>query len=163
MARVIITVDRASDLWGDHTTATDGYVKVFYNNILVQRSQVINNNNNPQWNMVIDLGSQDLSARHQLRFEVWDQDNNWDDDLLGSCTPILSAGVTQDLCPLQHGRLFYKWEVQCAPSLSGNLCTIYKASPMSQSLEKLYVSRHSRPIPKAILLDMGVFVNGTAH
>ncbi|XP_078125884.1 perforin-1-like [Sander vitreus] len=56
MARVIITVQRASGLWGDYITATDGYVKVSFNGQMVQRSPVIHNNNNPHWAMVVDLG-----------------------------------------------------------------------------------------------------------
>ncbi|XP_047428565.1 perforin-1-like [Mugil cephalus] len=159
MARVIVTVQRAADLWGDHSTATDGYVKVFFGREMVRRTHVIQNNNNPHWAIVEDLGPQDLSGGNKLRFEVWDQDNNWDDDLLGECEQVLSAGVKEDLCNLQHGRLYFKWEVKCAPSLSGKTCMEYKPTPMSQSLKKLYVSRHSHPIPKAILLEMGVFAN----
>ncbi|XP_076609030.1 perforin-1-like [Chaetodon auriga] len=162
MARVIITVQRASGLWGDHTTATDGYVKVSFNGMMVRRSPVIPNNNNPHWAMVVDLGPQDLSAGSKVRFEVWDEDNKWDDDLLGQCERELSAGVKEDLCNLQHGKLFYKWEVKCAPSLSGDSCMDYKPSPMSQSLQRLYVSRHAHPVPKAILLEMGVFVDETS-
>jgi len=162
MARVIITVQRASDLWGDHSTATDGYVKVSFNGLMVQRSAVINNNNYPHWNTVVDLGSQDVSSGKRVRFEVWDQDNNWDDDLLGACEKVLSAGVQEDLCNLQHGQLFYKLEVICAPSLSGDTCKDYKPSPMSRSLKSLYVSRHARRVPKAILLEMGVFVDETS-
>ncbi|XP_054463728.1 perforin-1.1 [Anoplopoma fimbria] len=159
MARVIITVQRGSGLWGDTTTATDGYVKVLFNGQMVRRSPVINNNNDPHWGMVVDLGSQDVSSSKKVRFEVWDQDNNWDDDLLGACDSVLSSGVKEDLCNLQHGKLFYKLEVTCAPSLSGETCKDYKPSPMSQSLKKLYVSRHAHPVPKAILLEMGVFVD----
>ncbi|XP_031174734.1 perforin-1-like [Sander lucioperca] len=162
MARVIITVQRASGLWGDYFTSTDGYVKVSLNGQMVQRSPVIHNNNYPRWAMVVDLGPQDLSAGSKVRFEVWDQDNNWDDDLLGKCEQALSAGVKEDLCNLHHGQLFYKWEVKCAPSLSGDLCKDYKPSPMSQSLKRMYVSRHAHPVPKAILLEMGVFVDETS-
>ncbi|XP_029294587.1 perforin-1-like isoform X2 [Cottoperca gobio] len=162
MARVIITVRRAAGLWGDHSTATDGYVKVFFSKQITRRTPVIYNNNYPHWATVFDLGTQDLSSGHKVRFEVWDQDNNWDDDLLGECEQVLSAGVKEDLCNLQHGQLFYKLEVKCAPSLSGGLCQDYKASPMSQSLKGLYVSRHAHPVPKAILLKMGVFVNETS-
>ncbi|XP_070837489.1 perforin-1-like [Chaetodon trifascialis] len=162
MARVIITVQRASGLWGDHTTATDGYVKVSFNGMMVRRSPVIPNNNNPHWAMVVDLGPQDLSAGSKVRFEVWDEDSKWDDDLLGQCEQELSAGVKEELCNLQHGKLFYKWEVKCAPSLSGDSCMDYKPSPMSQSLKRLYVSRHAHPVPKAILLEMGVFVDETS-
>uniref|UniRef100_A0A8C4GNW6 Perforin-1 n=1 Tax=Dicentrarchus labrax TaxID=13489 RepID=A0A8C4GNW6_DICLA len=161
MARVIVTVQRASGLWGDWFTSTDGYVKVFFNNKMVHRSPVIYNNNNPHWAMVADLGSEDLSAG-KLKFEVWDEDNKWDDDLLGQCEMVLSAGVKQDLCNLHHGKLFYKLEVKCAPSLSGSSCKDYKPTPMNQNLKKLYVSRHARRIPKAFLLQMGVFVDKTS-
>uniref|UniRef100_A0A3Q1FTP0 C2 domain-containing protein n=1 Tax=Acanthochromis polyacanthus TaxID=80966 RepID=A0A3Q1FTP0_9TELE len=97
MARVTITVKQASDLWGDHTTATDGYVKVFYGG-QDYRTNVIYNNNNPHWNMVVDLGTQDLSMANKVRFEVWDEDNKWDDDLLGECEQVLTAGVKEDVC-----------------------------------------------------------------
>ncbi|XP_044187249.1 perforin-1-like [Thunnus albacares] len=162
MARVIITVQHATGLWGDHTTATDGYVKVSFNGQMVRRSPVIYNNNNPHWNMIVDLGSRDVSAGPKVRFEMWDEDSGWDDDLLGECEQFAYVGVKTDLCNLQHGRLFYKVEVTCAPNLSGKSCTDYKPSPMSQSLKKLYVSRHAHPIPKAILSEMGVFVNETS-
>ncbi|XP_023269671.1 perforin-1-like, partial [Seriola lalandi dorsalis] len=158
MARVIITIQRASGLWGDWFTSTDGYVKVFINKQL-WRTPVIYNNNNPHWAMVMDVGSHDLSSGQKVRFEVWDEDNKWDDDLLGACERVLSTGVKEDFCNLNNGNLFYKLDVKCAPSLSGNSCTEYKPSPMSQSLKKLYVSRHAHPIPKAILLEMGVFVD----
>ncbi|XP_041831027.1 perforin-1-like isoform X2 [Melanotaenia boesemani] len=160
MARVVITVQRASDLWGDHTTATDGYVKMFFNGE-VQRTRVFHNQNDPDWNTVFDLGIQDLSSGNVVRFEVWDEDNTWDDDLLGECEKVLSAGVMEDVCNLQHGRLYYKWEVKCAPSLNGNTCMDYKPSPMSQNLKRFYVSRHAHPIPKSMLLQKGVFVNET--
>ncbi|XP_058508691.1 perforin-1-like [Solea solea] len=159
MARVIITVQRGFGLWGDTTTATDAYVKVFFNGKMLQQSRVINNHNNPHWGMVVDLQAQDLSSGQKVRFEVWDEDNKWDDDLLGECEQNLTPGVKEDVCALQHGRLFYKLEMTCAPSLTGNSCREYKPSPMSQSLSKLYVSRHAHPIPKDILLEMGVFVD----
>lgn len=94
-----------------------------------------------------------------MKFEVWDQDSGWDDNRLGTCNQVLTAGVKADLCSLNHGRLFYKWDVTCAPSLSGASCMDYKPSPMDQSLRNLYVSRHAHPIPKAMLREMGVFVN----
>uniref|UniRef100_A0A8C5EFW9 C2 domain-containing protein n=1 Tax=Gouania willdenowi TaxID=441366 RepID=A0A8C5EFW9_GOUWI len=154
VSRVIITVQRASGLWGDHTTKTDGYVKVFFNGKTVYRTPVILNNNDPNWGAVVDLGSQNLHSGNKVRFEVWDQDSNWDDDLLGACDPDLSAGTTEDMCVLSHGQLFYKLEVKCGPSLGGDLCTDYKSSPMSPSLSKLYVSRHAHRIPNTILRKM---------
>ena len=162
MARVIITVKRATGLWGDWFTSTDGYVKVFFNKEKERRTPVINNNNNPHWNTIFDLGSQDLSAGNKVRFEVWDQDSGWDDDKLGGCDQSLFTGLKEDVCNLKNGQFFFKVEVICAPSLSGQLCKDYKPSPISQSLQKLYVSRHAHPIPKEMLLEMGVFVNGTS-
>lgn len=159
MARVVITVQRAKDLWGDHTTATDGYVRVYFNGIMVHRSQMIANNNNPHWASEVDLGPQDVSGGKTVKFEVWDEDGKWDDDLLGTCVKDLTAGVKQEVCSLHHGRLFYALKVECAPSLDGPLCTNYKPSPMSLSLQSLYTSRHTHPIPKAVLSEMGVFVN----
>ena len=159
MAQVTVTVQRATGLWGDHYDSTDGFVRVSFDGKLMQESPVIWNNNNPHWAMVVPLGSQDLSSLPKLRIEVWDRDNNWDDDLLGECEKVLSAGVKAEVCQLQHGWLYYKWEVKCAPSLGGNTCSEYKASPMSPSLKQLYVSRHAHPLPKALLLEMGVFVD----
>ncbi|KAM9744865.1 uncharacterized protein ACNS7B_009378 [Menidia menidia] len=160
VARVVLTVQRGAGLWGDHTTATDGYVKVSFAGQLVQRTPVIQNSNDPHWGTIVDLGLQDVSANPIVRFEVWDQDSNWDDDLLGECQTALSAGGREDLCALQHGRLYYKWEVKCAPGLGGDQCTDYKPSPMGHSLRGLYTSRHAHPVPKAILLKMGVFLDG---
>ncbi|XP_075999269.1 perforin-1-like [Genypterus blacodes] len=158
MARVVIIVQWAKGLWGDHTTGTDGYVKVFFNGQVQRRTQVIYNNNDPHWGMTFDLGPQNLSAGKTVRFEVWDEDNKWDDDLLGECKRDLTAGVREDICALQHGQLYFKWEVTCAPSLRGVACMDYKPSPMSQSLKQAFTSRHSHPVPKAILVSMGVFV-----
>lgn len=158
MARVVVTVQRASDLWGDTTTSTDGFVKVSFEGQPVRQSPVINNNNNPHWNMVVNMGTLDLSLGSTVRFEVWDQDNNWDDDLLGECEKALTAGVKEDLCNLQHGQLYYKWEVTCAPSLGGDTCMNYRPSPISQDLQKVYVSRHTLPVPEAILKEKGVFL-----
>ncbi|XP_051797116.1 perforin-1-like isoform X1 [Acanthochromis polyacanthus] len=160
MAQVTITVQRASGLWGDYFSSTDGYVKVFLG---TQRqpllTPIIYKNNNPHWAYVFNLGSYDLSSGNKVRFEVWDRDSGWDDDLLGKCEQVLTVGSNLEVRDMNHGKLFYKWEVKCAPSLGGNSCMDYKPTPMSPSLKKLYVSRHAHPIPKAILLEMGVFVN----
>uniref|UniRef100_A0A8C6UMZ1 MACPF domain-containing protein n=1 Tax=Neogobius melanostomus TaxID=47308 RepID=A0A8C6UMZ1_9GOBI len=126
LARVIITVQRASGLWGDSTTATDGYVKVFRGETF-WRSIVVSNNNNPHFGYVID----------------------W----------VLTPGVKQDMCFLNHGQLFFKLDVVCAPSLGGNSCSDYKASPMSKTLEGWFRSRHAHPVPKALLQEWGVFMN----
>ncbi|KAF7660567.1 hypothetical protein LDENG_00279750 [Lucifuga dentata] len=150
MARVIITVQRGTNLWGDYVTATDGYMKVFFNGQMVRNSPVINNNNNPHWNMVVNLGIRDLSEGRHVRLEVWDQDHSWDDDLLGECQNFLAAGMKEEVCDLQYGRLYYKWAVRCAPSLTGETCKDYDPSPMKQSLKNMDVPRYSHPTPAAL-------------
>ncbi|XP_010872442.1 perforin-1-like [Esox lucius] len=160
IARVVITIQRGANLWGDHTTATDGYVKVSFAGQMIGRTPVISNNNDPHWAMTYDLGPVNLSTNKRLRLEVWDEDDKWNDDLLGECEKELTAGVNEDVCNLQHGQLFYKWEVVCAPSLGGSSCMEYMPSPMNSQLAKVYVSRHSRPIPRDMLVSMGVLVDG---
>ena len=92
---------------------------------------MIANNNDPHWGATFDLGDQDLSkaAGRSVRFEVWDQDNHWDDDLLGECVRELSPGAQEDVCNLQHGRLYIKWRVTCAPNLGGAACMDYESCP----------------------------------
>ncbi|KAI5610712.1 hypothetical protein C0J50_1451 [Silurus asotus] len=160
VARAKVTVLRAEGIWGDHTTGTDGYVKVFEkNNMLLGRTTVIYNNNNPHWVTTFDLGDVILTNYNPLKLETWDEDNKWDDDLLGTCSVPLKTGVWENFCNLNHGILYYKMEVTCAPSLAGPSCSDYVGSPMSFNLEKAYVSRHSRPIPQDMLREMGVVPN----
>lgn len=128
----------------------------------VGRTPVIANNNYPHWAMELDLGIHDLTVGNLVRFEVWDQDNHWDDDLLGACDKRVGSGSEQDVCGLQHGRLYFGWEVTCAPSLTGSSCTTYKPTPMSSSLAPFYTSRHAMPVPQGELLRMGVFLGGAA-
>ncbi|XP_067271739.1 perforin 1.9 [Pseudorasbora parva] len=160
LAQITVTVTRATGLWGDYFTQTDGYVKVLRNqNIFLGETPVIWNQNSPTWNWKFDLGSFVLSKFGGLRLEVWDRDNKWDDDLLGACNIQLTAGVKSNFCSLNHGLLYYRTAVACAPSLAGSLCADYVGSPMSSHLEKMYVSRHARPIPKDMLMKMGVLLD----
>ena len=164
-ARVVLVVQHASGLWGDYFTATDGFVKVTFGAEKIQRqTRVIANNNNPHWGETFDLGNQDLSnaAGRSVRFEVWDQDNHWDDDLLGECVRELSPGAHEDVCNLQHGRLYIKWTVTCTRHLSGATCMDYETTPISQHLQKVFVSRHSQRVPEAILKEYGVLGVGAS-
>ena len=158
VARVVITVQKATGLWADHFTATDGFVKLSFPGTEQRQTHVVMNNNNPVWGSVFDLGDLDLSAGRTLRLEVWDQDSGWDDDLLGNCEKQVGQGAVQEVCALQGGRLHYKWEVRCAPSLGGADCTQYVASPMNQQLQRAFVSRHSQRVPQALLEKKGVFL-----
>ncbi|XP_051988415.1 perforin-1-like [Xyrauchen texanus] len=160
LARVRVTIVRAEGLWGDHSSATDGYVKVFdKNNYQVGRTNMIVNSNSPRWTRTFDLGDIVLAENDKLRLEVWDEDNKWDDDLLGSCEVQIKAGQIENLCNLNHGVLFYKTEVTCGPSLSGPYCAKYVGSPMNFHLEKAYVSRNARPVPAEMLLNKGVLLD----
>ncbi|XP_076852676.1 perforin-1-like [Brachyhypopomus gauderio] len=160
IARVKVTVVRAAGLWGDQVTATDGYVKVIdKNNVMIGRTPVIYNSNSPYWDMAFDQGDVILTEHGSLKLEVWDEDNKWDDDLLGACTITIAAGKSENFCTLNHGLLYYKTEVVCGPSLAGPSCTDYVGSPMNLNLEKTYVSRHARPVPKNMLLELGVIVD----
>lgn len=151
---------KAQGLWGDHTTATDGYVKVFdKQNLLVGRTDVIMNNNSPYWSRTFDLGDVVLSENDKLRLEVWDEDSKWDDDLLGTCDVPTKQGLVENFCSLNHGVLYYKTEVTCAPSLSGPYCSKYVGSPMNFHLEKVYVSRNARPVPARMLMERGVLMD----
>ncbi|XP_050954487.1 perforin 1.9 [Labeo rohita] len=160
LAQITVTVKRATGLWGDYFTQTDGYVKVLRNHkFFLGETPVIWNQNSPTWNWKFDFGNYVLSQFGGLKLEVWDRDNKWDDDLLGACNIQLKAGVTKEICRLKHGLLYYETAVTCGPSLTGSSCTEYVGSPMSSHLEKMYVSRHARPIPKDLLVNMGVLLD----
>lgn len=62
VATLTIKVNRATGLWGDYFSKTDGYVKVFYG----QRGEttpVIWNNDFPQWNYEVRFGTVNLAKR----------------------------------------------------------------------------------------------------
>ncbi|XP_070779756.1 perforin-1.3 [Enoplosus armatus] len=128
VAQMNVTVVRAEGLWGDYSTKTDGYVKVFYGN-QGATTQVIWNNDFPYWNYLIRFETVNLSHRRPIRFEVWDRDHRWDDDLLGRVNLIPSTGCKIRKFPLKHGLLFVQLSAVCAPSLQGALCEQYAASP----------------------------------
>ncbi|XP_056309583.1 perforin-1.1 [Danio aesculapii] len=160
LSRVQVTVLRAQDLWGDTTTATDGYVKVFdKHNVKVGSTNMILNNNSPNWGQTFDLGDVVLAENDRIKLEVWDEDSKWDDDLLGTCQVAIKVGQNSDLCRLNHGLLYYNTIVTCAPGLAGTYCEKYVGSPMNFHLEKVYVSRNARPVPPEILLSHGVLLD----
>lgn len=157
LAKIVLNIVRGKGLFGDYSSGTDGYVKVFdKNNILLGKTHTINNNNNPSWNQEFDMDDMLLSANSKLKIEVWDADNYYD-DLLGTCyAPLRSGNRGEVVCPLNHGQLFYKLRVTCGPNLRGPFCADYARSPMSSLWERLYVSRHARPIPKHMLFQTGM-------
>ncbi|KAI7803307.1 perforin 1.9 [Triplophysa rosa] len=159
-AQITVVAVKATGLWGDYSSSTDGYVKVLRNHkILLGTTAVIWHQNSPTWNWAFNLGNNVLSKIGVLRLEVWDRDSGWDDDLLGACNIQLKAGNTSNFCRLNHGVLYYNTQVTCAPGLTGSSCSEYTGFPMSTALENIYVSRHARPLPKDVLLKMGVLLD----
>uniref|UniRef100_UPI003AAE4D6C perforin-1.3 n=1 Tax=Centroberyx gerrardi TaxID=166262 RepID=UPI003AAE4D6C len=134
VARMNVTVVRAAGLWGDYFSKTDGYVKVFYGK-QGATTPVIWNNNFPSWNFRVSFGTVNLQSRTPVKFEVWDRDNRWNDDLLGKVKLIPTKGqnVARSF-KLKHGSLFVSLSVVCGPSLQGSLCGQYAASPGSQGM-----------------------------
>lgn len=156
-AHVTVTVLKAKNLYGDYWTQTDAYVKVLLGSkIRSGQTSVILNDNSPEWNQDFHLGSLDITTYTSVTLQVWDEDSDSDDDLLGTCPIPLKSGVESNVCTLNDGVLYYKVEVKCGHALGGPSCKDYEPSPMNAQLEKVYVSRNARPIPRGMLLKMGV-------
>ncbi|XP_006037610.1 perforin-1 [Alligator sinensis] len=129
LGKLEVTIKRGQGLWGDYFSRTDAYVKVFYLEKLLQTSTV-NNNDNPTWNIRLDFGAVTVTVASKLRVQVWDEDNGWDNDLLGTCDELVVAGASQQkTCYLQHGKLEYQYQLQCGPSLGGDKCQDYVPQP----------------------------------
>ncbi|XP_060636160.2 perforin-1-like [Anolis sagrei] len=124
--KLTVTIQRAHNLWGDYITSTDAYVKVFYQGKQSQTSTIWNNNN-PIWKSHFDLGIvQVLGETSKLKIQVWDEDNRYDDDLLGSCDFTLQAGKpVSTVCYLNHGSLLFQYQLVCGPYLGGPYCLDY--------------------------------------
>ncbi|CAM5158762.1 unnamed protein product [Natator depressus] len=129
LGKLTVTVKRASGLWGDYITATDAFVKVFFERREIQ-TRTIWNNNNPVWNVHLDFGTVRITSASKIRIEVWDEDFKWDDDLLGSCDiPLEAGGPHQKDCYLNHGRIWFQYSLRCGPHLGGRSCFDYVSQP----------------------------------
>ncbi|CAM5158753.1 unnamed protein product, partial [Natator depressus] len=129
LGKLMVTVNMASGLWGDYFTATDAFVKVFFER-REMRTGTIWNNNNPVWNVHLDFGTVRITSASKIRVQVWDEDNKWDDDLLGSCDiPLEAGGPHQKDCYLNHGRIWFQYSLRCGPHLGGPSCSDYVSQP----------------------------------
>ncbi|KAK1151938.1 perforin-1-like [Acipenser oxyrinchus oxyrinchus] len=153
LAKLTVKVIRGEKLWGDYDTQTDGFVKVFLGDKML-KTRTEQNNDNPRWNQIFDFGSITLTMATELKFEVWDEDNGWNDDLLGSCSWKLEKGVKENLCALNHGNLFFSYTLECGPSLGGPTCEEHVPSPMSAELMQSFVSRNAVPLPRSLVAEM---------
>ncbi|XP_044872740.1 perforin-1-like [Mauremys mutica] len=135
LGKLMVTVKKASGLWGDQSTATDAFVKVFFESKEI-RTSTIWNNNSPVWYVPLDFGTVHLTSASKIRVQVWDEDK-WDDDLLGSCDiPLEAGGPHQKDCYLNHGRIWFQYSLRCGPHLGGRSCFDYVSQPAQQSTAK---------------------------
>ncbi|KAB5530575.1 hypothetical protein PHYPO_G00130920 [Pangasianodon hypophthalmus] len=147
VATLTVKVERAAGLWGDYFSKTDGYVKVFYGK-RGETTPVIWNNDFPNWNYEVRFGTVNLAHRTSIRFEVWDRDNKWDDNRLGTVNIVPKRGVNvKKQFGLKHGTLFVSITAICGPNLQGEVCERYTPSPEAERLltypELLQNRRHA--------------------
>ncbi|KAL1255085.1 hypothetical protein QQF64_013146 [Cirrhinus molitorella] len=146
VATLTVTVLSARGLWGDIFSKTDGYVKVFYGS-QAHETPVIWNNNFPQWNHNINFETVVLTERKPLRFEVWDRDNRFDDDLLGKSQIIPQQGANQKKSfSLKHGSFLISYSALCGPSLTGSYCEKYAPTPGGDGTLNYYQPFGEQPI-----------------
>ncbi|XP_036372085.1 perforin-1-like [Megalops cyprinoides] len=132
---------KGRQLYGDQWTQTDGSVVVTYGK-QSKRTEVINDNDNPNWPEIFEFGPIKINMATQLEFKVYDADNYWNSELLGHCSFELRQGTVKDTCMFYYGTFFFSYDVMCAPSLGGPKCGEYLTSPMSPSLAKKFHSRN---------------------
>lgn len=128
LARLTVTIERATNLRGDYLTGTDGYVKVFFKD-KIMCTPTIFNNNNPLWYARLDFGIIQLTEDFShIIIEVWDEDlgPRWD-DLLGACVVLLEPwNSNSHNCHIIHGEsLHYTYFLDCGPRLGGPACRDY--------------------------------------
>ncbi|XP_004701203.1 perforin-1 [Echinops telfairi] len=124
MAHLEVRHFRAENLWGDHISQTDAYLKISFAG-QEQRTYTVWNNNYPRWATKISFGNVQLATGGSLRIQVWDEDSGWNDDLLGTCYETPHSGTHEKKCALSHGHLTFTYEARCLPHLAGNTCMNY--------------------------------------
>ncbi|KAI2661587.1 Perforin-1 [Labeo rohita] len=121
--KLVVFVLGATGMNEDYFSATDGFVKIWYND-MYKETEVVLNNNDPEWNTIFDFGS--IEFGHELIFEVWDSDVKYD-DFVGRCVVRPESGPETHLysCPLQRGIFYYTYFAFCDAHLTGPWCSIY--------------------------------------
>ncbi|XP_075784804.1 perforin-1-like [Pelodiscus sinensis] len=124
LARLSVHVLRGRDLLGDSVTDTDAYVKVFFRGREL-RTRHIQDDNNPEWNQVLDFGVVTLPEKPELEVQVLDSDVLVDDNI-GSCVAHLKASENDKLtCNLKQGHVVFSYSLECGPNLGGDSCQEY--------------------------------------
>ncbi|KAF4072237.1 hypothetical protein AMELA_G00260760 [Ameiurus melas] len=116
-----VVVQRATGLKADMFTKTDGFVKVWYNN-MYEETDIVMDENNPEWNISYNFGSIELG--HELIFEVWDSDVMYN-DMVGRCVVYPERGIHSHSCKLKKGVFYFTYSAQCDAHLAGHRCGRY--------------------------------------
>lgn len=116
-----VMVLRATGLNADFFTKTDGYVKVWYNN-MYEETDIVMDDDNPEWNNSYNFGS--IEFGHELIFEVWDSDVMFN-DLVGRCIIYPERGTHSRSCRLKKGVFYFTYSAQCDAHLAGHRCGRY--------------------------------------
>ncbi|XP_053115012.1 perforin-1-like [Hemicordylus capensis] len=130
-ARLKFHIKRGFSLWGDHFSATDAYIKVFFQG-REMRTRVVRGNNDPWWGETLDFGAITLSGFNLFKVEIWDSDV-WNDDRLDYCYGKLEAGHHARNCYADYGHIEYSSEVECGHGLGGPSCHHYSPLHMPVS------------------------------
>uniref|UniRef100_A0A1B8Y3U9 Perforin 1 n=1 Tax=Xenopus tropicalis TaxID=8364 RepID=A0A1B8Y3U9_XENTR len=128
MAKLILIIQSAKDLYGDVLSKADGYVKFMYDDKEVQTPTVWDNSN-PIWDIEFDLDFVQLGDSKKYTIEVWDKNTVFPDQFLGRCELILMSGTTKKTCYLPHGSVTYTITANCILHLQGLYCQDYSPVP----------------------------------
>nr|ALA27406.1 perforin 8b [Danio rerio] len=118
---LVVFMMGATGMNEDYFSSSDGYVKAWYNGIY-KETEVILDNNDPDWNTNFNFGSVEFG--HQLKFEVWDSDVNFD-DFVGECVISPESGMHIHRCKLQRGFFYFIYRALCDDHLTGPRCSRY--------------------------------------
>uniref|UniRef100_A0A8C2B2P8 Perforin-1-like n=1 Tax=Cyprinus carpio TaxID=7962 RepID=A0A8C2B2P8_CYPCA len=118
---LVVLVLGATGMNEDYFSATDGFVKIWYNGIYKQ-TEVVMNDNNPDWDTLFNFRS--IEFGHELIFEVWDSDVKYD-DFVGRCVVRPEHGTHIHRCPLQRGIFYFAYHAFCDAHLTGPWCRRY--------------------------------------
>ncbi|XP_056224987.1 perforin-1-like [Seriola aureovittata] len=122
---LVVTNIQGWGLCGDFFSTTEAYAKVYYGDISHTTNVIYSND--PNWNEHLTFGKVDTNL--WLTVQIWDQDEFYD-DLLGSCWMDLSQGTQSFTCKVDGGGFEVQYTLTCDYHLTGEKCDQYKPSPM---------------------------------